>query len=658
MPEVKLCPECQAELLPGLHEELCPKCVLLHGIATTPGTPVSQKESDTPAFHGIFTPASPAELATHFPQLEILELLGQGGMGAVYKARQPGLDRVVALKILPPEAGRDPAFTERFTREARALARLNHPNIVTVFDFGQQAEQYYFLMEFVDGASLRQLLRAGCVQPPEAVRIAGQICDALQFAHEEGFVHRDIKPENILLDRKGRVKVADFGIAKLLGRKTGDYTLTGPWQVMGTLHYMAPEQMENPLGIDHRADLYSVGVLLYELLTRQLPLGRFAPPSQKVAVDPRLDAIVLRALESDPNQRYQQARDFKADLEAVGTQTTLAQTRTVSLESGWQEADYEWARRKVMAPGIGLLATGIFALLPAIYVPIGLIAGHSDTNWLLVVCGASGVVGVTIILGVVKMLRLEWLPLATTASILAMLPITPGCFLGLPMGLWAFVTLQNPRLIAAFRRQPWQPPRTGTGLHLTPPRPALRSTLAAERRTPTYSPAPPTQEYSPSRAEVATVLPIPQAPQTINPTASATPVPTPLAVTPDETKMRAACKEMYAPGTALAIYGFVQFLSFIGVIRLHVGGSEGLAGLAAVGWLAAPVIVFGGWKMRRLEAHAFCQVAAVLALISFPLGTAFGIWALVKLLKPEVREAFRLRRMRLRLRRFDPDKMY
>src|SRR5262249_33110407 len=127
------------------------------------------------------------------PQLEIIELIGQGGMGAVYKARQPSLDRLVAVKVLPPEAGRRPALAERFTREARALARLSHPNIVAVHDVGRAGEFYYFVMEYVDGVNLRQLLRDGNLRPEQALRIVPQICDALQYAHEEGVVHRDIK---------------------------------------------------------------------------------------------------------------------------------------------------------------------------------------------------------------------------------------------------------------------------------------------------------------------------------------------------------------------------------------------------------------------------------------------------------------------------------
>ena len=168
---------------------------------------------------------------------------------------------------------------------------------------------YYFIMEYVDGVNLRQLIQSGQCKPEEALRIVPLICEALQFAHDEGIVHRDIKPENILLDKRGRLKIADFGLAKLLGRGAGgspatpgDYTLTGPWQVMGTPNYMAPEQMDDPLKVDHRADIYSLGVVFYEMLTGELPRGRFAPPSQKVQVDVRLDEVVLRALEQEPER--------------------------------------------------------------------------------------------------------------------------------------------------------------------------------------------------------------------------------------------------------------------------------------------------------------------------------------------------------------------
>ena len=285
-----------------------------------------------------FVPPTVEALAKLFPQLEILEFIGQGGMGAVYKARQPGLDRLVALKILPPRAGDDPGFAERFTREARALARLSHPNIVAVYDFGQAdgpgggsrragtaeaarppARLHYFLMEYVDGPNLRQLERAGQLSPREALQIVPQICEALQYAHDEGIVHRDIKPENVLLDKKGRVKIADFGLAKILGREPQNFRLTGAGQIMGTPHYMAPEQVEHPQAVDHRADIYSLGVVFYEMLTGELPLGKFAPPSRKVQVDVRLDEVVLHALEKEPGRRYQHASQVKTDVETIAT---------------------------------------------------------------------------------------------------------------------------------------------------------------------------------------------------------------------------------------------------------------------------------------------------------------------------------------------------
>jgi serine/threonine protein kinase len=230
-------------------------------------------------------PPTPAELQPLFPNHEIESLLGQGGMGVVYRARQKGLERTVALKVLPAKAGRDPAFAERFAREARALASLNHPNITTVFDFGKAGEHYFLSMEFVDGVNLRQLLQNQKVAPKQALQIIAQICDALQYAHDQGIVHRDIKPENILLDRKGNLKITDFGLAKMLGRQDGLTGLTMTHQVMGTPHYMAPEQVEHPMDVDHRADIFSLGVVFYELLTGELPLGRFAPPSAKVQVD-------------------------------------------------------------------------------------------------------------------------------------------------------------------------------------------------------------------------------------------------------------------------------------------------------------------------------------------------------------------------------------
>jgi tRNA A-37 threonylcarbamoyl transferase component Bud32 len=247
-----------------------------------------------------------------FHGLEILELLGKGGMGIVYKARQPALDRMIALKILPQKMALDPDFQNRFIREAKALGSLNHPNIVAVYDFGAENGLFFFAMEFVDGTNLRQILRDRKLNPEQALKIVPQLCDALEYAHGEGVVHRDIKPENILLDKKGRVKIADFGLAKLIGAdvaQAGMLTMTN--MVMGTPHYMAPEQVENPKGVDHRADIYAIGVVLYEMLTGELPIGRFEIPSKKVQIDVRLDDVVLKALEKSPDRRYQKASEVK-----------------------------------------------------------------------------------------------------------------------------------------------------------------------------------------------------------------------------------------------------------------------------------------------------------------------------------------------------------
>jgi predicted Ser/Thr protein kinase len=259
----------------------------------------------------------PADVARRLPQFEILELLGRGGMGVVYKAVQRQIDRTVALKILPPVDALSPDFVERFRREARSLAKLNHPNIVTLHEFGETGGLYYFVMEFVDGVNLREMIRTGEIKAGEALALVPKICDALQFAHEEGVVHRDIKPENILVDKRGRLKIADFGLAKILRREQVDHTLTATGMTLGTPRYMAPEQLDRPETVDHRADIYSLGVVFYEMLTGEVPMGRFAPPSEKVRIDVRLDEIVLHAMERDVDRRYQHASEVRQDVEHV-----------------------------------------------------------------------------------------------------------------------------------------------------------------------------------------------------------------------------------------------------------------------------------------------------------------------------------------------------
>ena len=333
-PEVEnRCSGCQQPLVSGRAQGLCPRCLLMRAaFATEPEA--GAKAALVPDI---------AAIRAVFPNLEILELIGRGGMGVVYKARQKSLNRLVALKLLAPERVTDPQFAGRFEREAQALALLSHPNIVTIHDFGVSAASsvegvaggpfYYLLMEFVDGVNLRQAMQAGRFTPEQALAIVPPVCQALQFAHERGIVHRDIKPENLLLDREGQIKIADFGIARILGPEVAEEGVAGTeapvgggagagggtvtaFTTAGTPQYMAPEQRA-PGRADHRADIYSLGVVLYELLTGELPGARLVPPSHKVQIDVRLDEVVLRALAVEPSMRYATAAEFRTQMGAV-----------------------------------------------------------------------------------------------------------------------------------------------------------------------------------------------------------------------------------------------------------------------------------------------------------------------------------------------------
>lgn len=325
-----VCPACGAVNAPDSPAGLCPNCLLGNVLNSAAAELDRGPFAATSPGPGREAPPSVAAVAALFPQLDVECLLGHGGMGAVYRARQANLDRRVAIKIVRSEVAEDPAFAERFAREAKTLARLSHPNIVAIHDFGEvsressgdgtpRAPLFYFVMEYVDGASLRQLMQEGLIEPSLALSIVQQICDALQYAHDEGVVHRDIKPENILLDSRGRVKIADFGLAKLVAQPSGVFTLTATHQVMGTPRYMAPEQMEGSRAVDHRADIYSLGVVLYEMLTGEIPAGHFEPPSRRAAVDRRLDDIVLRAMARDPRQRFQSVSELRSDVERISS---------------------------------------------------------------------------------------------------------------------------------------------------------------------------------------------------------------------------------------------------------------------------------------------------------------------------------------------------
>ena len=300
------CSKCDTPIAPDVPGKICPRCLLALSLETNTLGDENSSSEPLPQID---------ELQAHFPQLKILECLGRGGMGVVYRARQKSLNRDVALKLLAPERALDTGFAKRFQKEAQALAALNHPNIVTIHDFGEVNGFYYLLMEFVDGVNLRQAMGTGKFSSEQALAIIPPVCEALQFAHDHKIIHRDIKPENLLLDKEGQIKIADFGIAHILDVDT-------EIPLAGTPRYMAPEQKDSPENADHRVDIYALGVVLYELLTGEAPNKEFKSPSQKVQIDVRIDEIVLKALAKKPEARFATATDFRTQIETVAKSPT------------------------------------------------------------------------------------------------------------------------------------------------------------------------------------------------------------------------------------------------------------------------------------------------------------------------------------------------
>lgn len=361
------CPRCGTPLEGGVVDGLCARCLGALNFDTLTRFGGAGDEEPLPV-------PTVEELAEFFPQLDVLSLIGRGGMGVVYKARQKSLHRHVALKLLAPERAGDPMFARRFASEARSLAALNHPHIVGVHDFGEAGGYFYLLMEFVDGVNLRQLIRSRRLTPDEALGIITPVCDALQAAHERGIVHRDVKPENLLIDRNGVVKIADFGIARMMDEQAEEgihqaaadlsaaHTLA-----TGTPDYAAPEQRSSAPS-DHRADIYSLGVVLYEMITGERPgSGVITPPSRRAAVDMRIDEVLLKALQEEPDQRFRTMAEFRERFEEAKGQMGHVEGERRSLP--W------WKRRRGLA---AMMSVGLMALMVSAGLMVNRKAGSQD----------------------------------------------------------------------------------------------------------------------------------------------------------------------------------------------------------------------------------------------------------------------------------------
>ena len=303
----------------------------------------------------------------------ILGSLGAGGMGVVYLAEDQRLGRKVALKFLPADSVRDQQALDRFRLEARTASSLSHPGICALYDIGVHEDAPYIVMELLKGETLRERVARGPLKIADVLDIGIQLADALEAAHAQGIVHRDIKPANIWVGEKLRVKILDFGLAKLarehalLSTGAGDMTaavtgttqaarrpvienqLTAPGTAIGTVSYMSPEQARGE-DVDARTDIFSLGVVLYELLTGTLPIGDFAPPSDREGVPPQLDSVVRRALAQDPERRFQQVDEFE---QALDQGTTAAATQ----ESGW------WSRHLATLALVAASGTAVFGSL-------------------------------------------------------------------------------------------------------------------------------------------------------------------------------------------------------------------------------------------------------------------------------------------------------
>jgi eukaryotic-like serine/threonine-protein kinase len=314
------------------------------------------------------------------PGYRLESLLGRGGMGEVHKATQLSLNRTVAVKILATELAKDPTFVARFEKEAAALATLSHPNVIDIVEKGHIRDTWYLVMEYIDGPSLREVMRSPLLEPSAVLRMVYEICRGIDYAHSRGVIHRDLKPENILFDEQagGIPKVTDFGLASFVERadKTERFNVTETHVAMGTLSYMAPEQRLDARTADHRADIYSLGVILYEVLVGEVPVGSFAPPSKRrPGVDERVDEIVGRCLKQNPGDRYQRVSEILADMEPLVPVSMTSLHRRAGPTSRFVSRLKRAARTTLRAVSIALVL-GAVAVLAIGYARAGTVSAE------------------------------------------------------------------------------------------------------------------------------------------------------------------------------------------------------------------------------------------------------------------------------------------
>ncbi len=304
---------------------------------------------------------------------ELIEIVGEGGMSTVFKARDKILDRIVAVKILKDEFSKDKGFVEKFKTEALSAASISHPNIVNIYDVGQENDVHYIVMEYVDGTTLKDIIRKRAPLPvEEAVNIAIMVCDGVHHAHEKGIIHRDIKPHNILITEQGMVKVADFGIARAVSAGT----ITYGNNIVGSVHYFSPEQARGEV-INRTTDIYSIGCILYEMVTGKVPFDAESPitvalrhihddpPSPRLKnpeIPVALEGIIFRAMEKVPGRRFQTAQDMRNALLNVARAGAIAGS----------EGDVDKVKKRKLKPaGIALIAIALLGLLSGVIFMMG-----------------------------------------------------------------------------------------------------------------------------------------------------------------------------------------------------------------------------------------------------------------------------------------------